>query len=634
MCGFVGIFSDHGGSPNLARDIRRMNDRIVHRGPDADGYFVGDYAALGHRRLSIIDIATGQQPLWNEDQTVGVAFNGEIYNFMDLAAELSSLGHVFRTRSDTEVIVHAWEQWGEACVTRFRGMFAFALIDLKRRSLFLARDRLGVKPLYYAFVDQCLIFGSELKALCMFPGFRKVLLPQAVEDYLGLGYVPEPRTIYQNVFKLPSAHTLLVAQGSGFRGASPRAYWDIRFPGGNPISFADARIELVDRLKESIRLRLMSEVPLGAFLSGGVDSSSVVALMSELSDQPVKTCSIGFDRSEYDESAYALEVAARYKTDHFSEVVGVGDASFLDKLIDIYDEPFADSSAIPTYRVCGMARRKVTVALSGDGADEVFGGYKRYQDQLRTERFSALVPGFMKRPLKGLLNMSLGGAGLEGYAGPGGRTLRALFSNTARSYLDQVSLVPEVVRNTLWSPAFRSELQGYRTIELFEAHARKAQVRDALGLIQYLDMKTYLVDDINTKVDRASMAFSLEVREPMMDHVLMEWMGTLPSSFKVLGEQRKRLLKSSMESRLSNDLLYRPKMGFAVPVAHWIRHDLRGKCEKLATSGALVASGMFEPQAVQAIIDQHMSGRADMSPSIWGFLVLERFLERLEGQEG
>lgn len=633
MCGFVGIFSPSGPVSGLLENVRRMNDRIKHRGPDADGYYVGDYAALGHRRLSIIDIATGQQPLWNEDHTVCVAFNGEIYNFQDLVTELTQHGHVFRTRSDTEVIVHAWEQWGADCVTRFRGMFAFGLVDLHRRCLFLARDRLGVKPLYYALVKGTLIFGSELKALCAYPGLQRDLLPQAIEDYLGLGYVPEPRTIYREVYKLPSAHTLTVTQGQDPRRLEPRTYWDICFPGGNPISFEDARAELVSRLKESIRLRLMSEVPLGAFLSGGVDSSSVVALMSELNDQPVKTCSIGFDQPEYDESLYAQEVARRYKTDHYSEVVNVGDVQFLNKLIDVYDEPFADSSAIPTYRVCGMARRKVTVALSGDGADEVFGGYRRYQEQLRTERFAGLMPGPLKRPLKGILNLAMGPGGLETYAGPGGRTLRALFSDTTRSYLDQVSLVPELIRGRLWSSSFRKQLQGYRTIELFEAHARKAQVKDTLGLIQYLDIKTYLVDDINTKVDRASMDFSLEVREPMMDHVLMEWMGTLPSSFKVLGNQRKRLLKSSMESRLSHDLLYRQKMGFAVPISNWIKNELRSQCEGLAKFGPLVESGMFEPNAIRQIVDSHLRGRADMSPAIWGLLVLNSFLERRDSEE-
>jgi asparagine synthase (glutamine-hydrolysing) len=632
MCGFVGIFSSTGAVQGLAENIRRMNDRIKHRGPDADGFFIGENAALGHRRLSIIDIATGQQPLWNEDKTVGVAFNGEIYNFLDLVTELKAFGHVFQTKSDTEVIVHAWEQWGVDCVQRFRGMFAFGVIDLNQKLMFIARDRLGVKPLYYSFVNETLIFGSELKALMTYPGLERKLSPQALEEYMALGYVPEPRTIYQSVKKLPSASTLVYRMGDHPARVEPRTYWDISFPNDSRLSFEDAQSELVERLRESIKLRLMSEVPLGAFLSGGVDSSCVVALMSELSDQPVKTCSIGFDQPNFDESKYALEVANRYKADHYLETVSVDDADFLDKIIDVYDEPFADSSAIPTHRVCGMARRKVTVALSGDGADEVFGGYQRYADHLRTDRLAGLVPKFMRAPLQGLANGILGAGGIERYQGRGGRTLRGLFSGATQSYLDLVSLVPQVTREGLWSNGFRSSLQGYRTLDLFEAYAKSAPVTDSLGLVQYLDIKTYLVDDINTKVDRASMDFSLEVREPMMDHMLMEWAGTLPSSFKILGDQRKRLLKSSMETRLPHDLLYRKKMGFAVPVAKWIREDLRSKCLALSKESALLASGVFDAHQLNLLVDSHLKGETDSSPAIWGLLVLNSFLERQEHQ--
>src|SRR5688572_30409188 len=353
MCGIVGVMDVRGARAVPRALVARMNETQLHRGPDAGGLHFEPGIGLGHRRLSIIDLSTGQQPLFNEDGSVAVVFNGEIYNYQELIPELSAAGHVFRTRSDTEVIVHAWEEWGEACVSRFRGMFAFALWDRKRETLFLARDRLGDKPLYYALLKDTFIFGSELKALTAHPDFSRELDPFAIEEYFALGYVPEPRTIYKAARKLPPAHTLVIRRGAPV--PEPREYWDVRFTLDNPISSGDAQAELVERLRESVRLRMISDVPLGAFLSGGVDSSAVVATMAGLSAEPVNTCSIGFTDAAFDETRYAQKVAERYGTRHFVNTVDTNDFGLVDVLARTYDEPYADSSAIPTYRVCQLA---------------------------------------------------------------------------------------------------------------------------------------------------------------------------------------------------------------------------------------------------------------------------------------
>src|SRR5439155_6757855 len=396
MCGIVGIF-DIRGRRDIGRELlSRMNESQHHRGPDECGLHVEPGVGLGHRRLSIIDLSMGQQPLWNEDHSVVVIYNGEIYNYQSLIPELTALGHTFRTKSDTEVIVHAWESWGESCVTRFRGMFAFALYDRNQSTLFLARDRLGVKPLHYALLpDGMLLFGSELKSLLAHPGLHVEIDPHAVEDYFALGYVPDPRTIFTAARKLPAAHTLTVRRGAAL--PEPKCYWDPRFTLDVSIGIGDAFAELNARLDESVKLRLISEVPLGAFLSGGVDSSSVVASMAQSSVGAVNTCSIAFADPAYDESKYAQAVAERYRTRHFVDRIESDDFDLIDDLARLYDEPYADSSAIPTYRVCQLARKHVTVALSGDGGDESFGGYRRYRRHLAEERMRRVVPFALPR---------------------------------------------------------------------------------------------------------------------------------------------------------------------------------------------------------------------------------------------
>jgi asparagine synthase (glutamine-hydrolysing) len=611
--------------------LRRMNAIQHHRGPDAGGEHHEPGVALGHRRLAIIDLASGQQPLYNEDQSVVIVYNGEIYNYQSLIPELQALGHVFHSRSDTEVIVHAWEAWGERCVERFRGMFAFALWDRNKETLFLARDRLGVKPLFYALLpDGQLVFGSEMKSVLLHPGVTRDIDPRAVEQYFALGYVAEPDTIYTSVRKLPPGYTLTIRRGDA--AAVLREFWDVRFTLDSRIALPEAIEELDRRLEESIRLRMIAEVPLGAFLSGGVDSSAVVAKMAGLSEGPVNTCSIAFDDPAFDETRYANMVAERYHTRHRVETVASDDFGLVDELAGLYDEPYADSSAIPTYRVCELARKHVTVALSGDGGDESFGGYRRYGLHLMEERLRGALPLGLRRPLFGLLGR------LYPKADWAPRFLRAktTFESIARSsveaYGHSVGIFNESLRRRMFSDRLHRQLDGYRAIEVLQRHAAAAGTDDPLALIQYMDLKTYLVGDINTKVDRASMAHSLEVREPLMDHELVEWLATLPSSLKIGGGQSKFLLKKAMEPRLPADVLYRPKMGFAVPLSRWFRGPLQERLRAGVLGPTLAETGMFNPVVLRELVDAHVSRRRDYSAVLWALLMFEAFLSRQHGR--
>ena len=627
MCGITGIFDTRGRREVPRAVLARMNESQHHRGPDEGGLHVEPGVGLGHRRLSIIDLSTGQQPLYNEDGSVCVIFNGEIYNYRSLIPELAALGHVFRTRSDTEVIVHGWEEWGPACVTRFRGMFAFALWDRNRETLFLARDRLGVKPLHYALLpDGQLLFGSELKSLLAHGGLAGDLDPFAVEEYFALGYVPEPRTIFAAAKKLPPAATLVVRRGEPL--PEPVEYWDVGFALDNPVGEADACEELVRRLRESVDLRMISEVPLGAFLSGGVDSSAVVAAMAGLSREPVNTCSISFADPAYDESAYARKVADRYRTRHFVDRVESEDFDLIDELARLYDEPYADSSAIPTYRVCQLARRHVTVALSGDGGDESFGGYRRYRLHLMEERLRRQLPLSLRRPVFGLLGEFYPKADWAPRVFRAKTTFQALARDSVEAYFHSMSLMRDDMRRELYSNGFKAQLGGYSALEVFKRHAVRANHEDPLALIQYIDLKTYLVGDINTKVDRASMAHSLEVREPLMDHPLVEWLATVPSSLKLRNGEGKYFFKKAMAAHLPHDVLYRPKMGFAVPLASWFRGPLRDRVREAVLGERLAATGMFNPGYLKHLVDAHQSGAREHSAPLWALLMFDAFLAR------
>jgi asparagine synthase (glutamine-hydrolysing) len=630
VCGIAGIFDSRGRREIDRRLLERMNASLFHRGPDAGGEHLEPGLGLAHRRLSIIDLSTGQQPLYNEDGSVVVVFNGEIYNFQELAKELTACGHTFRTHSDTEAIVHGWEQWGEACVTHFRGMFAFALWDRNRETLFLARDRLGVKPLYYAQLPGGpWIFGSELKALLVHPAAPRDIDPLAVEEYFAYGYVPEPRTVFKGVFKLPPGCTLTLKRGAP--PAHPVEYWDVPFKPAGPITEEEAGEELIRRLRESVKLRLISDVPLGAFLSGGVDSSAVVAMMAGLAAEPVVTCSISFGDPAFNESAYAEAVAQRYRTQHHVEQVDPDDFSLVDRLAGMYDEPYADSSAIPTYRVCELARKTVTVALSGDGGDENFGGYRRYRWHVNEERVRSLLPLQLRRPVFGLLGQLYPKADWAPRVFRAKSTLEALARNSVEAYFHSVSMSHDGMRRMLFSERFRSELQGYAAVEVLKRHAARAPSDHPLSLVQYLDLKTYLVGDINTKVDRASMAHSLEVREPLMDHPLVEWLSSLPPDFKLRNGEGKVLLKKALVPYLPPEILYRPKMGFAVPLAQWFRGPLREPVRGAVLGPVLAETGWFNASYLRRLVEDHQSGMRDYSTPLWTLLMFESFLRNVMG---
>ena len=625
MCGITGLF-DTRATRDVSRPVlHRMNESQLHRGPDEGSLHLEPGVGLGHRRLSIIDVATGQQPLFNEDHSVVIVFNGEIYNFQELVPELEAAGHVFRTRSDTEVIVHAWEQWGEDCVQRLRGMFAFALWDRNRRTFFLARDRLGVKPMHYALTDDgWLLFGSELKSLLAHGSLKREIDPLAVEEYFALGYVAEPRTIFRQAHKLEPGHTLTVRHGQPL--PAPRPYWDIRFTLDNRIGLDDACEELRVRLAESVRLRMIAEVPLGAFLSGGVDSSAVVATMAGLSDAPVHTCSIAFDDPAFNESRFAQLVADRYRTDHFVQTVQSDDFDLIDTLARLYDEPYADSSAIPTYRVCQLARQRVTVALSGDGGDEGFGGYRRYRLHLMEERMRGALPAGLRQPLFGLLGKVYPKADWAPRMFRAKTTFEGMARSSVEAYFHSVGILRGPMRAQLFSAEMKRQLAGYDAREVFDRHAAHAGTDDPLALVQYLDMKTYLVGDINTKVDRASMAHSLEVREPLMDHKLLEWVASLPTDLKVRGQEGKFLLKKAMEPRLPDEVLYRPKMGFAVPLARWFRGPLKQRVRDAVLGERLAGTGWFDRGYLTHLVDAHQAGTRDYSAPLWTLVMFEAFL--------
>lgn len=628
MCGITGIVDLAGRRPIEERLLEAMNSRLHHRGPDGDGFHFEPGVGLGHRRLSIIDLEGGRQPLYNEDHTVVVTFNGEIFNFMEIEAELLKRGHTFRTRCDTEVIVHAWEEWGEQCVDRFNGMFAFAVWDSRKQHLFIARDRLGVKPLYYCVLpDKRLLFASELKALLVHPDVPRRIDPTAVEEYFTFGYVPDPKTIYRDIHKLEPGCYLSISRAAA--NVKPVRYWDVPLFGQrNPGDSAQWEAELRERLQESVRKRLVSDVPLGAFLSGGIDSSAVVAMMREIGTSKILTCSIGFKEARYDESQYAQMVAVAKHTDHKTEVVEASDYQLLESLVDIYDEPYADSSAIPTYRVCELARKHVTVALSGDGGDENFIGYRRYKLFAMEERFRNRIPQSFRRHVFGALGRWYPKLDWAPRVLRGKTTFQALARGTVDAYLHGVSHATEEMRALLFNDSFKRELQGYTAREVFHGHTRDKSFDDALSLVQYLDFKTYLPGDILTKVDRASMAHSLEVRTPFLDYEFVEWAARLPSSIKLKGGEGKSILKSALKPLLPHEVLYRSKMGFAVPIDMWFRGSLRSHIAEVVKGERLAQCGVFDPARLHQIVDDHQSGQRDYSATLWSLLMFDGFLKK------
>jgi asparagine synthase (glutamine-hydrolysing) len=620
MCGICGIF-EFDEQREISRElVHRMTQTIVHRGPDDEGIFVGAGIGLGFRRLSIIDVAGGHQPLSNEDGRVWVMLNGEIYNYVELHDDLIKRGHRFSTHSDTETIVHLYEEYGEQCFAQLRGMFAIALWDSREHKLLLARDRIGKKPLYYAIDAKHILFGSELKCLLAADSLPRDIDTQALSDYFSLGYVPAPKTIYRAAAKLLPGH-YLVASAKGVR---VERYWDISF------NYIENRSEeewceiLRQQLCEVTRMRLMSEVPLGAFLSGGVDSSAVVAMMAKIMRRPVTTCSIGFEEQEYDESAFARKVSEQFHTDHHEQIVRPNALDVLNKLVWHYDDPFADSSAIPTYYVSQVARRYVTVALGGDGGDENFAGYRRYY----FDRMENQMRGFIPRPIRSAVFGPLGKMYPALAWAPRFLRAKATFQSLARSplegYFNSISIFRPGEKQNLFTPEFQATLDGYDSIEVLQKHYDSADTDDMLSRIQYVDMKTYLPDDILAKVDRASMAVSLEVRAPLLDHKLMETVASIPSSLKLVGNNGKYIFKKAMAPLLKPEILQRRKQGFAVPLNRWFREDLRELTHEALFSSS---DGILNPRFLKKIWVQHQKGQYDRSAHLWSLLMFRKWKE-------
>jgi asparagine synthase (glutamine-hydrolysing) len=623
MCGITGKLT-YDGEPIERERLEAMTAAVAHRGPDSAGYYFGDGIALGHRRLSIIDLSTGDQPIANEDGTIWVVFNGEIYNFADVRRQLEGFGHRFRTRSDTEVIVHAYEQWGAACVERLRGMFAFALWDAPERRLLLARDRLGVKPLYYAETGTGLIFASEIKAVLQDPSVSRDWRADALDAYLALEYIPGPATIYRQVRKLPAAHVAIVERGQ----LRLRPYWDLEFTGDGQADREPEYLERLDALlRESVALRLISDVPLGAFLSGGIDSSTVAAYMKETSDAPVVTTSVGFAERAFDELAHARAVAAHLGCEHHEVVANPDVRDILPRLAWHLDEPFADPSAVPTFYVSEAARRLVTVALSGDGGDELWAGYGWHRvDHWETRARNWLGP---------ILSRA---AGLVGgalpYAVKGARSLGhlALPPDEAYARKHAYGRFEGAAKLDLYSVDLRAETRHHDPFETFRAAHRACGSSDPLDRALYVDVKTYLVDDILTKVDKMSMAVSLETREPLLDHRLLEFAASVPTSLKLRNGTSKYLLRRVLHDRVPRSIVERGKQGFEPPTGEWLRGPLADMTDALLFDGRLRNRGLFSPKTVARLWTEHRTGRRDHRERLWSLVMLELwFREFIDG---
>jgi asparagine synthase (glutamine-hydrolysing) len=620
MCGINGLVYTDPRHPVDRALVRRLTSTLSHRGPDADGFFWGDGAALGHRRLSIIDLSTGDQPIFNEDRSKVVVFNGEIYNFAEVRAELVQRGHTFGTASDTEVIVHAWEEYGDACVSRLRGMFAIALWDLRRRRLLLARDRVGKKPLYYVHDDDRILFGSELKALLGDPSVKRVVNVEALDDYLTFGAVPAPRTVYAGIHQLPPAHYLVWEDGR----IRTEEYWDVVYREAPPRREAEWLEQFESIFAEAVRLRMIADVPLGAFLSGGVDSTAVVAAMAAESDRPVVTTNISFSDGAFDEAPHARAVARSLGTDHSELVVEPRAVDVLPRLVWHLDEPFADSSAVPSYYVARAARQRVTVALSGDGGDEVFAGYEwRYGLNLLEARVRRLVPGPLRRGILGPLSTVWPKADRLPRPLRWKFFLRNLSLEPDAAYFHDMSLFTPEDKAGLLSAGFRRDLAGYTPLARVRAHFDRVRGLDPLSRILYVDLKTYLPNDILVKMDRMAMANSLEVRSPLLDHKVIEFAATLPSDLKYRNGISKYLLKRYAAQRAPASAIYRPKMGFSIPVADWLRGELRATAEDLLLSDRAMGRGYFDPEHVRAMWGRHQARRRNHSHHLWALMMLE-----------
>lgn len=627
MCGIAGILELTGARPDPLI-LRRMCDLLVHRGPDDEGIHQEGPVAFGQRRLSIVDLDHGHQPLGNEDGTVWATFNGEIYNFRSLRKTLEAQGHRFRTDSDTEVIVHAYEEYGVECVRHFRGMFAFALWDMSEQALLLARDPLGKKPLFYTEADGELVFASELQGLLQHPGVRRETDPFAIHEYLTYGYIPAPRTIFRDVRKLPPAHRLYVrlgSDGSVRSGLEPERYWDLAYTPKLRVGEEEAAEGLIEVLREAVHLRMLADVPVGALLSGGVDSSLVVALMSELSDQPIKTFSVGFDETAFNELPYARAVAERYGTEHHEFIVRPDALEVLPTLVRHYGEPYADSSAVPTYYVAKTTREHVKVALNGDGGDECMAGYERYLGSAVAERYTRLPLPLRKGVIEPLAALIPDRLPRRNRLRQGKRFLEVAAQPFSQRYARWMTYFTPAQKEELYAPGFQERLGGRDgrawLLEILDETGR--QGLSSVDRLLSTDVRSYLPYDLLVKMDIATMANSLEARAPFLDQKVMEYCARLPEELKLRGGTLKYLLKKVARKYVPAENLDRRKMGFGVPVGDWLKGELRPLLEDVLLSSRAMERGYFRPEAVRQLVRAHVSGRQDHAYQLWALLWLE-----------
>ena len=620
MCGIAGIVRTAGAPVN--RDLlERMNEAIRHRGPDEDGFYFNDGVGLAIRRLAIIDLKTGQQPIHNRDRTKWLVFNGEIYNYREVRAQLEDLGHKFYTDSDTEVVVAAYDQYGTDCPRHLRGMFAFAIWDERNQSLFLARDRVGKKPLLYAHLPGQLVFASEFSALVLHPEVSRDVDLEAIHHYLSFMCVPAPLTAYRAIRKLEPAHWLLWRRGE----IRTERYWQLDFSKKTSLSEVEASERLIDLLREAVRVRLMSEVPLGAFLSGGIDSSAVVALMAQESGERVKTFSIGFEEQDFSELHHARRVAEHVGAEHHEFIVRPDAMQILPTLVEHYGEPFADSSAIPSYYVSRETRRYVTVALNGDGGDECFAGYERYA-AMNLARAYASIPG---KRLIGSATEALPAPRSRGNPiGKAQRFIAAASLPPIERYLRWISSFDEAAKQKLYTDDFRAQTARFRTVSFLEPWFASVNGGGIVDAALLSDTMTYLPNDLLVKMDIASMSVSLEARSPFLDHHLMEFAASLPEKMKLRRLTTKYILKKVLKEFVPGQNLTRRKMGFGVPIGYWFRGSMQAFLRETLLSGKSLGRGFFKPERIRAIVDEHIDNRIDHSHRLWSLMMLELWFQR------
>jgi len=622
MCGICGVVHRQKDHPVEIRDIKRMCDVIRHRGPDDEGRFVQHNVGIGMRRLSIIDLSTGAQPIFNEDHSLAIVFNGEIYNHQDLRVELSAKGHRFQTKTDTEAIIHAYEEWGVDCVKKLNGMFGFAVWDDRQQRLFLARDRIGIKPLYYYLDQNQLVFGSELKSIIQINSVPREIEPKALDTFLTFEYIPSPYSIFKDVFKLPPGHWMIYQNGE----AKIQPYWQLEYQ-KSEMSEQQLLQRFDELLQDAVNIRLMSDVPLGAFLSGGLDSSSIVAMMRRKSGNAVKSFSIGFDDPTYNELPYARAVASHFDTEHFEEIITPDVGRLTQKILWMLDEPFGDFSVFPTYLVSEMARKNVTVVLSGDGGDELLAGYDTYMAQKVAQHYARL-PAFLR---KGLVEPIVNALPPT--------TMKKGFINKAKRFVEGARLpghlqhvrwmifLQGAEKNMLYSADFAASLNGYNSTGFIEEYFRRSSSSDPLDQQEYVDIKSYLVDDILVKVDRMSMANSLEARVPFLDHRFVEFAASIPSGLRLNGKRTKHILKKALQRELPMQIIERGKEGFSIPIKNWIKNELKSMMLDSLSEANVRDKGFFEPRYVNRLVNEHITGSENHSHRLWALMVFHMWYD-------